>query len=108
MSALNLGTYANEKALICDPINASAREIIGNNCRDHPRRAPALFRGFNDIDDGTISRSAIIVVMRLSLFSDREQVGISLNLHSVTCRNCYRSIFRLLIFSKSFRKYDSK
>jgi len=71
MPALILGTHANEKALICDPINASAREIIGNNCRDHPRRAPALFRGFNDIDDGTISRSAIIVVMRLSLFSDR-------------------------------------
>lgn len=71
--------HANEKALICDSINASAREIIGNNCRGYPRRASALFRGFNDVDDGPISRSVIIAVMRLPLFSGHEQVGISLN-----------------------------
>lgn len=63
----------NEKALICDSINASAREIIGNNCHGYPRRASALFRGFNDVDDGIIFRSAIIAVMRLPLFSGREE-----------------------------------
>lgn len=72
-------THANEKALICDSINASAREIIGNKCRGYPQRVRALFWGFNDIDDVTISRSAIITVTRLPLFSGCEQVGIWLN-----------------------------
>lgn len=69
----DLSMLTNEKTLICDLINASAREIIGNNCRGHSQRIPVLFRGFNDIDDGTISRSTIIAVMKLPLLFSREQ-----------------------------------
>lgn len=78
-------------------INASAREIIDNECRGYPRRASVLFRGFNDNDDGTISRSTIIAVMRLPLFSG-EQVGISLNLRIMlhASADIRRRIFKLL------------
>ena len=72
-------TLMKERLILLHSINASAREIVGNECRGYPRRAPVLFRGFNDNDDGTIFRSTIIAVMRLSLFSG-EQIGISLNL----------------------------